>query len=164
MATVESIKQDCLRILFQDEISVQNRLQEVCDLLQSNIPHYNWVGFYWANMAARTLHLGTYAGEATDHTVIPFGKGICGQVAESNANFIVPDVKLQTNYIACSLTVKAEIVVPVWFQGKNVGQIDIDSHQIDPFTEDDVLFLEWLNEQIAHLLSNELLAAWAKTI
>jgi GAF domain-containing protein len=164
MNTLDSIKQNCLLIILQDEKSVQIRLQELCELLQISIPHYNWVGFYWANHPARTLHLGTYAGEATDHTVIPFGKGICGQVAESDSNFIVPDVQLQTNYIACSITVKAEIVVPVWFQGKNVGQIDIDSHQLDPFTDEDVLFLEWLNEQIAHLLSNELLALWSNAM
>ncbi|OYU83577.1 MAG: histidine kinase [Flavobacterium sp. BFFFF2] len=164
MNSIDSIRQDSLHILLQEDKSVQNRLQEICELLQNRIPHYNWVGFYWANHGAKTLHLGTYAGEATDHTVIPFGKGICGQVAESNANFIVPDVQLQTNYIACSVTVKAEIVLPVWFQDENVGQIDIDSHQIDPFTNDDVLFLEWLNEQIAHLLSSELLAAWSNAM
>ena len=56
------------------------------------------------------LHLGPYVGEPTDHTVIPFGKGICGQVAVSNENFVVPDVTAQDNYIACSITVKAEIV------------------------------------------------------
>ena len=49
-------------------------------------------------------------GEPTDHTIIPFGKGICGQVAVSNENFVVPDVQAQDNYIACSITVKAEIV------------------------------------------------------
>ena len=36
------------------------------------------------------LKLGPYAGTPTDHTTIPFGKGICGQVAVSNQNFVVP--------------------------------------------------------------------------
>ena len=58
-------------------------------------------------------------------------------MAESNANFVVPDVKAQNNYIACSLTVKSEIVIPLFKEGKNIGQIDIDSHTIDPFTEKD---------------------------
>jgi GAF domain-containing protein len=48
----------------------------------------------------------------TDHTVIPFGKGF-GRVAVSNENFVVPDVAAQDNYIACSFTVKSEIVVPL---------------------------------------------------
>lgn len=128
------------------------RLTQLCELLQSSLPTYNWVGFYFANPSEKTLHLKAFAGAPTDHTVIPFGKGICGQVAESNTNFVVPDVKAQDNYIACSIDVKAEIVVPIFKDGVNIGQIDIDSHSIDPFTEEDERFLEWVNEKVAAIL------------
>ena len=127
------------------------KLLAICQLLNESIEHYNWVGFYFANPEMRTLHLGPYVGAHTDHTIIPFGKGICGQVAESNTNFVVPDVAAQDNYIACSLTVKSEIVVPLFVNGINVGQIDIDSHAIDPFTAEDERFLEFVNEQVAKL-------------
>lgn len=127
------------------------KLLAICQLLNENVEYYNWVGFYFANHENKTLHLGPYVGDETDHTVIPFGKGICGQVAESNANFVVPDVAAQDNYIACSFTVKSEIVVPLFVDGKNIGQIDIDSHVIDPFTEADERFLEFVNQQIATL-------------
>jgi GAF domain-containing protein len=60
-------------------------------------------------------------------------------------------VAAQDNYIACSFTVKSEIVVPLFVNGENIGQIDIDSHIIDPFTEQDERFLEFVNEQIAML-------------
>ena len=129
-----------------------SRMTHVCELLQTNVNYYDWVGFYFANHEAQTLHLEAYAGEATDHTVIPFGKGICGQVAVSNKNFVVPDVKAQDNYIACSITVKAEIVIPLFKDGKNIGQIDIDSHTPDPFTKEDEIFLTWVNEQVAAIL------------
>lgn len=132
-------------------VSRDEKLKNICQLLQDNIAYYNWVGFYFANHEAKTLHLGPYVGAETDHTVIPFGKGICGQVAESNANFVVPDVSAQDNYIACSFTVKSEIVVPLFVNGVNIGQIDIDSHVIDPFTEKDERFLEFVNEQVATL-------------
>ena len=127
-------------------------LTQVCELLQSSIDYYDWVVFYFANEEARTLHLKAFAGEPTDHTVIPFGKGICGQVAESNSNFVVPDVKAQDNYIACSIHVKAEIVVPLFKDGENIGQIDIDSHTANPFTEEDERFLEWVNAQVAEIV------------
>ncbi|MEM6541846.1 MAG: GAF domain-containing protein, partial [Bacteroidota bacterium] len=81
-----------------------------------------------------------------------FGKGICGQVAESNQNFVVPDVYAQDNYIACSLTVKSEIVVPLFKNGENIGQIDIDSDTPDPFSEEDERFLEWVNKKVADIL------------
>lgn len=133
-------------------LPVFDRLKGVCQLLQDNLEAYDWVGFYFANHDAKTLHLSAYVGEPTDHLVIPFGKGICGQVAESNSNFVVADVSAQVNYIACSITVKAEIVIPLFIDGVNVGQIDIDSKTIDPFTKADEDFLTYVNEEVAVLL------------
>lgn len=133
-------------------LPVFDRLKGVCQLLQDNLEAYDWVGFYFANHETKTLHLSAYVGEPTDHLVIPFGKGICGQVAESNSNFVVADVSAQDNYIACSITVKAEIVVPLFIDGVNVGQIDIDSKTIDPFSQADEEFLAYVNEEVAALL------------
>ncbi|MDX1544629.1 MAG: GAF domain-containing protein [Christiangramia sp.] len=139
-------------ILQNEEKSVDNRLSEVCELLQTSIPYYDWVGFYFRNADKEELKLRSYAGEPTDHEIIPFGKGICGQVAVSNKNFVVPDVKAQNNYIACSIHVKAEIVVPLFVNGENIGQIDIDSHTEDPFSHEDEIFLEWVNKKVAEIL------------
>ncbi|MBV1923047.1 MAG: GAF domain-containing protein [Flavobacteriaceae bacterium] len=149
---LESLKPAILKIVQNSEVSEKQRLTELCELLQTSINYYDWVGFYFANHEEKTLHLEAFAGLPTDHTVIPFGKGICGQVAESNANFVVPDVKAQDNYIACSITVKAEIVIPLFKDGKNIGQIDIDSNTIDPFTMKDEEFLAWINEEVANIL------------
>ncbi len=148
----ETLKPKVNTIIESAEHSVEKKLTRVCELLQESLPAYDWVGFYFANHEQRTLHLKAFAGEPTDHTVIPFGNGICGQVAESNANFVVPDVKAQDNYIACSIYVKAEIVIPLFKDGKNIGQIDIDSHTPDPFTEADERFLEWVNLRVATIL------------
>jgi GAF domain-containing protein len=149
--TFEKLKPKITKITSDSVISREEKLLKICRLLQDSIDYYNWVGFYFANPEAKTLHLGPYVGAPTDHTVIPFGKGICGQVAVSNENFVVPDVTAQDNYIACSFTVKSEIVVPLFVNGKNIGQIDIDSHVLDPFTEADELFLEFVNQQVATL-------------
>ncbi|WP_282787810.1 GAF domain-containing protein [Flavobacterium croceum] len=138
-------------IIENNNLDVDSRLKNICSVLQENVSYYNWVGFYFANHDTKTLHLGPYVGAPTDHTVIPFGKGICGQVAESNTNFVVPDVSAQDNYIACSITVKSEIVVPIFVNEKNIGQIDIDSHVINPFTKNDEIFLEFVAEKVATL-------------
>lgn len=145
-----------LEIKVQDVLHHKNvlrdeKLLQICHLLRDNIDYYDWVGFYFRNGDKEELLLGPYAGEPTDHTVIPFGKGICGQVAVSNKNFVVPDVSAQDNYIACSITVKSEIVVPLFVNGENIGQIDIDSEIIDAFTEADERFLESVNAEIAKL-------------
>lgn len=146
------LKPNIKTILANETESTDERLKEVCELLQSTIGYYDWVGFYFANESEKTLHLKAFAGEPTDHTIIPFGKGICGQVAVSNSNFVVADVSAQDNYIACSMYVKAEIVIPLFKDGKNIGQIDIDSHIADPFSEEDERFLEWVNEEVAKIL------------
>ena len=149
--TFAELKPLVIEILNSENGSREDKLLQICALLESNVAHYNWVGFYFANHEYQTLHLGPYVGAPTDHTVIPFGKGICGQVAVSNNNFVVPDVAAQDNYIACSFTVKSEIVVPLFVNGQNIGQIDIDSNTLDPFTTEDERFLEFVNEQIAEL-------------
>ena len=149
--TFEALKPKIVEITANTSLSREDKLLKICELLEQNIPYYTWVGFYFANHETKTLHLGPYVGAETDHTVIPFGKGICGQVAVSNANFVVPDVSAQDNYIACSFTVKSEIVVPLFVDRKNIGQIDIDSNVLDPFTDADEKFLEFVNQEIAKL-------------
>ncbi|MFV8344863.1 GAF domain-containing protein [Flavobacterium sp. ZB4P13] len=149
--TFQELQPKVTEITLNKKLSRDEKLLSICQLLSDSIAYYNWVGFYFANQGTKTLHLGPYVGAETDHTVIPFGKGICGQVAVSNENFVVPDVAAQDNYIACSFTVKSEIVVPLFVNGENIGQIDIDSHVLDPFTKDDEKFLEFVNEEIAKL-------------
>ena len=148
----DALKPQLTTIIEDQTASPKQRLQNICNFLRQNISYYHWVGFYFANHQEQTLHLQAYSGEATQHTVIPFGKGICGQVALSNKNFVVPDVKAQDNYIACSISVKAEIVIPLFKNGVNIGQIDIDSNTPDPFTKADEDFLGWLNEKAATIL------------
>jgi GAF domain-containing protein len=151
--TFHELQPKVTAITLNSSLSRDEKLLAVCQLLKENVDYYNWVGFYFANQETKTLHLGPFAGAETEHTVIPFGKGICGQVAVSNVNFVVPDVAAQDNYIACSFTVKSEIVVPLFVDGKNIGQIDIDSHVIDPFTAADEQFLEFVNREIATTFS-----------
>ncbi|WP_298760713.1 GAF domain-containing protein [uncultured Psychroserpens sp.] len=150
--TFETLKPQVETIVSQTTQTLNERLLAICELLENHVDYYNWVGFYFKNGDKDELKLGPYVGEPTDHTIIPFGKGICGQVAVSNENFVVPDVAAQDNYIACSITVKAEIVIPIFVNGENIGQIDIDSNTPDPFSEADERFLEFVCEQVAGLL------------
>lgn len=151
--TFTQLKPEIKSIIANKNLSVEERLLAVCQLLETHVSYYNWVGFYFRNGDKQELKLGPYVGEPTDHTIIPFGKGICGQVAVSNKNFVVPDVSAQDNYIACSVTVKAEIVIPIFVDGENIGQIDIDSNTPDPFTEADERFLEFVCKEVAKILS-----------
>lgn len=148
---LENIKKH-ISILFSTEKTVDKILQDVCNFLRKEVKHYNWVGFYFKNGTKNELKLAQFSGEPTEHTIIPFGKGICGQVALSNKRFIVPDVSTQNNYISCGFKVKSEIVLPIFVNNKNIGQIDIDSHTINPFTKKDEELLEF----VCHLVSKKL--------
>ena len=147
----EKLKSE-ITVLIENSKEVNQTLTSICDALKSKIPHYDWVGFYFKNDKKRELVLGPYAGKPTDHSTIPFGKGICGQVAVNNKNFVVPDVQAQDNYITCSLEVKSEIVIPIFVKGENIGQIDIDSNTLNPFSKADETFLEFICAKVATLL------------
>ena len=137
--------------------TIKDKLKEICDLLETEISYYDWVGFYFKNGDKDELKLAQYTGEETEHTIIPFGKGICGQVAVSNQNFVVQDVSNQENYISCGWKVKSEIVIPIFVNKENIGQIDIDSHTANVFTDKDEELLEYICKKIGAILSYNVL-------
>lgn len=149
---MSELKKRLSSILESPKHNTEEKLEKVCHLLDQEISYFNWTGFYFKNGDKNELKLGPYVGAETDHLIIPYGKGICGQVAVSNETFIVPDVHLQDNYLSCSIDTKAEIVVPIFKNGENIGQIDIDSHTIDPFTKEDLELLEWLCNEVSKIL------------
>ena len=137
--------------------TTKEKLKEICDVLEREISYYDWVGFYFKNGDKDELKLAQYTGEETEHTIIPFGKGICGQVAVSNQNFVVQDVSNQENYISCGWKVKSEIVIPIFVNKENIGQIDIDSHTANVFTDKDEELLEYICKKIGAILSYNVL-------
>jgi GAF domain-containing protein len=151
------MKTDILKIKIEQIIllkeNLEFKLQQICNLLQSEVFYYDWVGFYFKNGDKEELKLAQFTGEETEHTIIPFGKGICGQVALSNKNFVVQDVSEQENYISCGWKVKSEIVIPIFVNDKNIGQIDIDSHTPNIFSSKDEELLEFVCEKVGVLIT-----------
>lgn len=115
--------------------SLTDTLQQISELLNREVPEFNWTGFYLVSDAEeRMLELGPYVGQETEHTKIPFGRGICGQAAETLDTFVVQDINEAENYLACSADVQSEIVVPIMKNGEFVGELDIDSHTKNAIT------------------------------
>ncbi len=136
--------------------TIHESLGEICGLLQQKVPHYTWVGFYFMNHRKKQLHLGPYSGKPTDHNIIPFGKGICGQVAVSGETYLAENVEEEDNYIACSVDVRSEIVVPLYVGDGLVAQLDIDSDQVNAFTEADEKFLKEVCSLLARTYGSQL--------
>ncbi|MBW3612836.1 MAG: GAF domain-containing protein [Chloroflexi bacterium] len=122
--------------------------QRVVDLLHDRFPQYDWVGIYWVD--GSDLVLGPWVGpEATEHTRIPIGTGVCGAAAATGRTEIVPDVDQDPRYLACFASTRSEIVVPIFDGGEVIGEIDIDGSDRDAFDEADARFLE----EVAALLA-----------
>ena len=139
-----SIRTDADKILASGS-SLERKLEGIATLLANEIDYYDWVGFYLVEEPGREeLVLGPYVGAETEHVKIPFGKGICGQAAATGETIIIQDVTKVTNYLSCAPDVVSEIVVPIFSEGKIVGELDIDSHELGPFSWDDRELLEYI--------------------
>lgn len=130
-------------------------LREVVELLHERLERFSWVGIYLVE--GRELVLGPWAGpEATEHVRIPVGQGICGAAAASGRTEVVDDVNADPRYLACFSSTRSEIVVPISYDGRVVGEIDVDSDEPAAFDEADRAFLE----RVALLVSPYCLVGW----
>lgn len=129
----------------QEAKDFQARCQIAVDWLHASLPHFHWTGIYL--LEDDTLVLGPYHGKHTEHTHIPVGRGICGRAVAEQRSIVVDDVTKESNYLACSLETRSEIVVPIVQAGKIIGEIDVDSDLPGAFDQLDREFLELLCSQ-----------------
>ena len=116
-------------------------LDNVVDFLYKNFDKYSWVGIYIVR--GDTLVLGPWKGQqVTEHIQIPIGSGVCGSAAKSGKIELVTDVNKDDRYLACFVSTRSEIVVPIKKKGEIIGEIDIDSDVPNAFDNKDVVFLE----------------------
>ncbi|RLF57069.1 MAG: GAF domain-containing protein [Thermoplasmata archaeon] len=116
-------------------------LHNVVDFLYDNFDNYSWVGIYIVK--ENYLILGPWRGkQATEHTKIPIGQGICGSAVKSCKTEVVDDVSEDGRYLSCFISTRSEIVVPIKKEGIVIGEIDIDSDVSKAFNKSDVTFLE----------------------
>jgi L-methionine (R)-S-oxide reductase len=130
-------------------------LRQTVDVLHDRFEHYSWVGIYFVE--GDDLVLGPWKGpQATEHVRIPIGEGVCGAAAASGQTEIVDDVESDERYLACFPSTRSEIVVPIVYEGRVVGEIDIDSDRTAAFGPEDRTLLE----RVALLISAHSLVGW----
>jgi L-methionine (R)-S-oxide reductase len=137
------------------EAEADEVLQQTVGVLQDRIEHYSWIGIYLVD--GRHLVLGPWKGpHATEHVRIPVGQGICGAAAASGRTEVVDDVNADDRYLSCFASTRSEIVVPIVYEGRVVGEIDVDSDDPAAFGQADRDLLE----RVALLISPHALVAW----
>lgn len=112
-------------------------LRKAVRSLEQADTRFDWVGIYLMKPDEDKLWLHNYVGEPTEHSTIEVGQGVCGTAVAEKTNQNIPDVTEVENYLACSPRVKSELVVLIRAGDEILGQIDVDSHQKEAFTEDD---------------------------
>ncbi|MBO4961803.1 MAG: GAF domain-containing protein [Flavobacteriales bacterium] len=137
-----------IKAVVDSDMDSDDVLRFVCQMLHDGVAGFDWVGIYRYDEKEKMLHLGPYCGEETIHTEIEYGHGVCGRVAESGERLVIDDVSQEENYIACSLEVKSEIVVPIIRAGRAIAQIDIDSHSRGIFGAEEIELIEGVSREI----------------
>ncbi len=139
----------------------QEIMERAIDVIYATSKRYDWIGLYILEPYAEHLALFEYYhGRPTPHVRIPVSEGICGAAVRENATLIVPDVMADPRYLACSLETRSEIVVPIRYRGKVVGEIDIDSDRLDAFDEGDRGFLERIGKILAPYVADYRKRRW----
>lgn len=137
-----------LESLISNSPSLITALANAAAHLYHSLPDINWAGFYLAQQD--TLILGPFVGKPAC-VQIPFEKGVCGYAARNKTSIIVDNVHTFEGHIACDCASNSEIVIPLLFQNRLVGVLDIDSPLFNRFSETDKMGLEQTAEIIANL-------------
>ncbi len=116
---------------------------------ESGVPY---TSVYLYMLHGDDLVLEAWSGRETEHVRIPVGQGVCGTAVATGEDQNVPDVQGRENYIACNLFTMSELVVLIRRGAQILGQIDVDSDQVDPFTADEERAVRQVAEALAVLL------------
>jgi GAF domain-containing protein len=131
---------DNIRIAVTGQTDETALLRTTAELIDGFSEHFNWTGFYLLHKGV--LEVGPYIGPETEHTRIELNQGVCGAAASQKKTIIVDNVQADPRFLACSVSTRSEIVVPLMDGDKCLGEIDIDSNQPSYFNGEDRRMLE----------------------
>lgn len=108
-------------------------------LIYAIINRLNWAGFYF--MRGEELVLGPFQGLPACNR-IKLNTGVCGAAASTRKTQLVPNVHDFPGHIACDSASNSELVVPIIKDDKVFGVLDLDSPEIERFTELEAKYFE----------------------
>jgi sigma-B regulation protein RsbU (phosphoserine phosphatase) len=85
---------------------------------------------------------------------IPLGRGVVGYAAQAKEAVLVPDVARSERYIAVNPETRSELAVPLIYQEKVIGVLDLEHTRRNYFTEDHKRTLTTLAAQLAIAIEN----------
>ena len=142
-ALYEQVEAQILAVLEGEQDTIA-RMATICCLLSEAFPdRYFWTGFYIVDQSkGDELVVGPYQG-TLGCLRIAFGRGVCGEAAQSGQTIIVDDVHAHPGHIACDHRTNSEIVVPVYNEKNQIIAVfDVDSVYKSAFDAVDKAHLE----------------------
>lgn len=118
--------------------------------IREAMPQTSWAGIYW--LEGSTLRLGPFDGPPTEHTAIPVGRGVCGTAVAQDEDAKIDDVRAVDAYLACSPTVRSELVALIRARGEILGQFDLDAEAVGAFSDDDLCVLRTVADSFGALI------------
>jgi L-methionine (R)-S-oxide reductase len=151
MTTEEKYKY--MLILLEGQLSSEKNvlanLSNASAIVKACMDRLNWAGFYF--MRDMGLVLGPFQGLPACNR-ITVGKGVCGTAVSERKIQRIANVHEFQGHIACDSASNSEIVLPI-IKGEVVyGVLDLDSPELNRFTELEeqylIKFVEKLNKYI----------------
>jgi L-methionine (R)-S-oxide reductase len=140
---------DDLTSVFVRECSREERAQDVARVLRTT-GGFRWVGLY--DVTENEIAVIGWDGPGPPaHPHFPVGKGLSGAAVAGGETVVVGDVTSDPRYLTTLGGTRSEIVVPVRIDGAVRGLIDVESDQVDAFSEEDSALLERCAESLAPL-------------
>ena len=150
LRTLSSIAQEFSSILELDPL-----LRSICDQVRKLI-NYDAFSIMLLEPGETVLkdHISVRYDQRVPMDNVPVGRGIVGAAAESGQPILAPDTRGDSRYIAWDEGIRSEVAVPLVLKNRVIGVLDLESEQVNYFTEDHLRTLSLLAPQIAAAVEN----------
>jgi sigma-B regulation protein RsbU (phosphoserine phosphatase) len=150
-------------------LDLQEVLNLVMDTLDSLIP-YDAAGIFVVkcvdkNLVAEGEEPCVFQAEAVrgydidelTNLHLKLGEGLIGQVALTAEPITSPDVRKNPNYINARSETRSEMVAPIISNTEVIGVFDLESDELNAYSEDDLQVLGLLASQVAIIIEKVML-------
>lgn len=139
-----------------ETLELDRLLANVAEIVKEVIP-YELFAILLYNERNRTLRMRYSIGhrdEVAKSLAISPGEGITGAAAQTRQPMLVNDVRADPRYLNALDAVRAELAVPMLVRGKLAGVIDLQSTQVDAFSEQDKALLALIASRVGTAIDN----------
>jgi sigma-B regulation protein RsbU (phosphoserine phosphatase) len=149
-------------------LNLEEVLAQVMDTLDSLLP-YDAAGIYVIRRDPHLSEGGTqtlvfhaeavrgYDIEELMELRLKLGEGLIGWVAQTGDAIIVPDVRKDSRYVNARKETRSEMVAPIIANDEVIGVFDLESDNLNAYTEDDRQILMLLASQVAIIVEKAVL-------